>query len=202
LPDSATHTVEILDFGTRYANLAAAAFESRTPEFSRRVDFFTADTASGTGSDFEPLREATISRFAAGRPALTVDLGNQRVRFLKIAIANGNDPPLANLRVTAIGFQHHVIFRAEPGVSYRLLWNNDEPTPPTYDLAERLAHEAWRVGAVAALGASASPAFVPASPGAPGAPWLQQAALPIALVIACLVLGAIALLALRSKNAP
>lgn len=180
-------TVVNLDFGTPNTNLAAVAFETTTPDFSRTVDF------SG-------LTNATISRFAAGRPSLTADLGNQHLRTLKLTIANGNDPPLAALHVTPLGYEHHLIFAARPGESYRLLWGNPEQTPPTYDLEDRLAHEPWEVAEVARLGGTGSTAFTPAVPPPPAAPWLQQAALPIGLVLACLVLGAVALFSLRKNN--
>lgn len=52
------------------------------------------------------------------------------------------------------------------------------------------------MGLIAAGGAAASTALAPGE-SLPAIPWLQQAALPIALALACVVLGAIALLALR-----
>jgi hypothetical protein len=186
--NGANETGITLDFQTPNANLGAVAFETQTPDFSRRVSF-------GDAGD-----DATISRFAAGRPALTADLGNLHVPSLHVAIDNGNDPPLAALRVTPLGFQHHLIFLAEPGAAYRLLWNDPDATAPSYDLAERLAHETWRVDLTAALGAAATTQFVAAAPVA-STPWLQRAALPLALVLACLVLGAVALLGLRAKSA-
>jgi hypothetical protein len=48
--------------------------------------------------------------------------------------------------------------------------------------------------------APASTAFIATIPPAPKTPWLQEAALPIALVFACVVLGAIALFSLRKPR--
>jgi hypothetical protein len=193
-------TVVTFDFVTPNANVGAVAFESATREFSRRVTFETAN-AGVTGSDlvWEDAGAATISRFFAGRPELTVDLGNRHARMLRATIQNGNDLPLASLRVTPLGYEHHLIFRADPATAYRLLWDNPAAAAPTYDLADLLAHESWRPGAVATLGAAASTALETLQSPARTTPWLQQAALPIALCIAFFALGAIALLSLRSK---
>lgn len=191
------HTVVTLTFVAPNTNLNAVAFESRTPEFSRNVTFESNDGRSSDGRlAWQYLDGAAIARFSAGRPTLTVDLGNRYARMLRITIDNGNDAPLSGLRVTPLGYEHHAIFRARPGVKYRLLWSNPAAIAPKYDLAERLAHEPWRVGAEAVLGAAASTALAPAE-SLPAIPWLQQAALPIALALVCVVLGAIALLALR-----
>jgi hypothetical protein len=36
-----------------------------------------------------------------------------------------------------------IVFRAEPGRHYRLLWGNPHVQPPLYDLPAILAHERW-----------------------------------------------------------
>jgi Protein of unknown function (DUF3999) len=202
IANTGTHTVATLDFGTANTNLAAVAFETRTPQFSRPVSYLISDGAKGDGdTNWKDVTQAPIARFKAGRPAMTADLGNQHTQLLKIVVDNGNDTPLADLQVTALGYQHHIIFLAQPGVTYRLLWHSDQ-SAPAYDLADRLAHGPWTVGAVATLGAAASTAIVASAAPISTTPWLQQAALPIALVIGFLVLAAMALYAMRKTNPP
>ena len=195
-----TSTVVTLDFGTNDTNLGGAAFETSTPQFSRQVSFAISNGVKADGApNFAALRIADIARFKSGRPVVTVGLDDQHTRMLQVEIDNGNDPPLANLRVTALGYQHHLVFLARPDASYRLLWGADA-TAPSYDLAEKLAHAPWTVGAVASLGAAASTAFSPVVPAAtppPATPWLAQNALPVALVAGFAVLAVVVLLALR-----
>jgi hypothetical protein len=192
-------TTVTLDLGTPNTNLGALAVETRTPQFSRQANVWIGDVRTGDEQAWQQLSSVTFSRFAAGSPSLVADLGNQHARLVRVTIVNGNDAPLLALHVTALGYQHHVVFAAAPGVTYRLLWGNPDAAEPTYDLADRLGHESWSVGAVASLGAPAATAFVPvvAVIVPPATPWLQKAALPLGLAIACVLLGTIALVALR-----
>lgn len=199
IKQGANQTVVTFALAAPNTDLGAVAFETRTPEFSRGVAFASSDAPPGKAPDWQAFDAATISRFTAGRPQLTVDLGHRRTREVRVTVDNGNDEPLRDLRVTPLGYQHVAIFRAEPNVTYRLLWNGPTAQAPTYDLAQRLAHESWSVGAAARVGAVASAAFLPNSLGPPTAPWLQRAALPLALLVGCIVLGGIALTALRAR---
>lgn len=196
---SGTDTVATIDFGTPNTNVYAAAFETTTPEFHRDAVL----TTSGTTGDSAPSTTVTsaLSRYRSGGtgPArLTIYAGNQVARRMSVSIANGNDPPLRALRMTALGYQHHVIFEAEPGASYRLLWGNPDATAPAYDLADILAHKGWSVATVVTLGVPASTA-ISVTNATDWAAWLQKAALPIALAVLCVVLLAVALAAMRTK---
>ncbi|HTX59800.1 MAG TPA: DUF3999 family protein [Verrucomicrobiae bacterium] len=193
-------TTITIDFGTPNTNLGAVAFETRTAQFSRGVAFATDDGArSDDGPAWQDAGNATISRYANGRPQLEASLGNLYAQRLRATIDDGNDPPLASLTVTPLGYQHALIFAALPGQTYRLLWGNAAAAAPVYDLADRLAHQSWSVAATATLGGGAPTAFVPAATSAPVQPWLQRAALPLALALAFVVLIAISLRALRTS---
>ena len=194
------NTVVHFDFGVPNTNASAVAFETTTPSFSRRA--VVLDASQSPDPNVSPqLNAATISRYPSGAPTLTIDLANQHLQFLDVRIENGNDPPLANLRVTPLGYEHHVVFLAKPGESYRLLWGNSAAEAPVYDLKDRLLHEGWSAGPVATLGAAASTVLEPSGPAPSATPWLQQAALPIALAVGCVVLAAVVLFSLRSKSA-
>jgi hypothetical protein len=200
-----TSTVVTFDFGTPNTNVDAVAFESSTPAFARTVDLATSDGNEGSdGSDaWNALPSAELARYTGtldSRSALTVVAGDRHARFLRVTIENRNDPPLASLRLTPLGFTHHLIFRAGPGARYRLLWGNPQAHAPGYDLASVLAHQAWSVAALATLGAPASTSFAPPAAG-DATPWIQRAALPLALAILFGVLLVVAFFAMRSKPA-
>jgi hypothetical protein len=193
-------TVVTIDFQTPDTSLDAIAIETATAEYHRRV---IVEGDDGTSPGWQPVAQSDIVRYAGARAGSgtgpLIVTGTQHVRRIQITIENGNDVPLATPRITALGRQHQVVFRATPGTQYRLLWNAAGADAPVYDLADLLGHQAWSVGAVATLGAAASTAFAPAAVAQ--TPWLQQAALPIALSLLCIVLLAVVLIAMRSKPA-
>lgn len=197
---SGSNTVVTFDFGTPNTNLGAVAFEATTPQYSRDVLF---ERPANGESDWEQLSNAQISTYRSERRAETatsaISTGDQHVRELRVTIENGNDSPLAGLRVTPLGYAHHIIFQATQGAQYRLIWDNADAVAPVYDLGDILEHEPWNVAAVATLGGTASTAF--AASGAGGTPWLQKAALPIALALLFVVLLVVALFAMRTKPA-
>lgn len=198
---SGSKTVVTFDFGKPNQNLNAAAFETATPEFARNLVLEI--TEGGTDPIWQQVANTQIARYAgaryASKTAVTVATGNQYTRFLRATIENGDDTPLAALHLVPLGLEHHVIFQASPGASYRLLWGNDAVEAPVYDLGDRLQHDPWSVAAVVTLGGAASTAIAASAPA--GTPWLQQAALPIALALLFVVLLVVALFAMRAKPA-
>ena len=197
---SGSNTVVTFDFGTPNTNLRAVAFESTTPQYYRNVVF---ERPSSGESGWEEFSNSPIATYRSQRHAETttavISAGDQHLRALRITVQNGNDRPLAGLHVTPLGYAHHIVFEANPGAQYRLLWGSADAAAPTYDLGEVLQHDAWTVAAVAMLGGPASTAIAASTSG--GTPWLQQAALPIALALLFVVLLAAALFAMRAKPA-
>ncbi|HTA39872.1 MAG TPA: DUF3999 family protein [Candidatus Acidoferrales bacterium] len=195
---SGTSTIVTFDFATPNTNLAAVGFAATTPQYSRDVVFER--PASGE-SGWEQFANGQISTYDSQRRAETstetISTGDRHLRGLRVTIQNGNDSPLAGLRLSPLGYSHHIIFRATAGGQYRLLWNNADAAAPVYDLGDILKHERWSVGAVATLGAVASTAI--STSASSGTPWLQQAALPIALALLFVVLLVVALIAMRKK---
>jgi hypothetical protein len=55
-----------------------------------------------------------------------------------VQVENGNDPPLVGVRPTLYTTPRHIVFRQEPGRSYRLLYGQSEAKAPQYELG-RLA---------------------------------------------------------------
>jgi len=198
---SGSTTVVTIDFGEPHTNLDAIAIETTTPQFDRGV---LLERSGGEGEDsaWEQISSAPIARFPGKYHALglspTILAGSQHIRRLRVTIENRDDRPLAALHIPPLGYQHHVVFQAEPDARYRLLWNNADAVTPVYDLANLLQHQGWTVGAVATLGAPASTIFVGAG-SANQVPWLQQAALPLALAFLFLVLLTVVLIAMRAK---
>ena len=197
---SGSNTIVTFDFGTPNTNVGAVAFEASTLQYARGVLF---ERPANGESDWEHISNAQISTYRSQRRAETataaISTGDQHVRALRVTIHNGNDIPLAGLRVTPLGYSHHIVFQATPGAQYRLIWSNADAIAPIYDLGDVLQHEPWTVAAVATLGGAASTAF--AASASAGTPWLQQAALPIALALLFVVLLVVALIAMRAKPA-
>jgi hypothetical protein len=197
---SGSDTVVTFDFGTPNTNLGAVAFETTTPQYYRNVAF---ERPANGESGWEQFASSPISSYRSQRHAETatgaISTGNQHVRSLRVSVQNGNDKPLAGLRVTPLGYSHRIVFQAMPGARYRLLWNDPDAVAPVYDLGDVLQHEPWTVAAAVTLGGAASTAF--AGSAGTGTPWLQQAALPIALALLFVVLLVVALIAMRAKPA-
>jgi Protein of unknown function (DUF3999) len=197
---SASNTVVTFDFGTPNTNLGAGAYESTTPQYSRGVVF---ERPANGESGWEQFSNGQISTYHSKSRSETatgvISAGDQHVRALRITVQNGNDSPLTGLRLTPLGYSHHIVFQAMPGEHYRLIWNNADGVAPVYDLGDVLQHEPWSVAATATLGGTASAVFAASAAG--GTPWLQQAALPIALALLFVVLLVVALIAMRAKPA-
>lgn len=198
--ESGSNTVVTMDFKTPNTNLGAFAIETTTPQYHRDVAF---ERPASGDPDWEQFGSSFIDSYRSPRHAETassaISTGNQNIAALRLIIENGNNAPLAGLRVTPLGYSHHIIFQAMPGAQYRLIWSNADAAAPVYDLGDILQHEPWTVAAVATLGGAASTAFAASSHSA--TPWLQRAALPIALALLFVVLLAVALIAMRAKPA-
>src|SRR5262249_15040790 len=61
------------------------------------------------------------------------------VRYWRVEILNGNDPPLSRVELSASMVPRLVLFRPAAGHSYRLAYGNEKATSPQYDL-ERTLH--------------------------------------------------------------
>jgi hypothetical protein len=191
-------TIVDLDFGVPNTSMNSVAFETSTQRFSRNVSLATqSETTDQNGirrAVYDEAGSGTISRFALGTPTLSLEVKGQTQR-LRVTIDNGDDPPLADLRVTPFAEAHRIVFSADPARRYRLVWGA-ETVAPSYDLGEQLAHAPWHAAGIAA---TAGEAVVLAAP-VPKAPWFTRFAIPAALALACIILGMVTLKALRTQE--
>jgi hypothetical protein len=146
---------------TRRAPVTQLVLEGSARNFSRQVRIEIPVTEQGRdhwrGVSSARIFNAELPGYA--RDSRTVDFPEQRVSRLRLVIANGDNPPLADVRLRAFGPAYHALLLAEPGRSYRLLYGAKDMPVPSYDLEAVLAPARlglrpveWRLGAVQANG--------------------------------------------------
>lgn len=177
-------------------------FEHDAPEFYRTLRI----SRSGDGKLWSQAASGDIYRVKRNAPAaenpqgratrerLRVTFPETYGRYWRVEVMDRNDPPLQPLRITLHTIPRHVVFRAEPGRSYRLLYGNERAAAPQYSLAQLIdpsdiaSAARGTVGAAAALDAPSDPL-----------PWTERHpyVLWAAAIFAAAVLGLLALRALR-----
>jgi hypothetical protein len=152
--------------------------DSRTARFVRSVDVQTADGAGG----WETLRTANISRTAPGRDELSIDIAETQASRWRLVIQDGDDAPLAGLRVTAYGAPRRIYFDTDGG-SRRLVYGNPRADAPSFDYAQTHELQALKRALPVALGpALLNPGFESGVPWSEQHPWLLWLALGIAVI--------------------
>jgi Protein of unknown function (DUF3999) len=170
-------------------------FSADSPEFRRAVQVNT----SNDGETWLPAAGGEIYRFRRDntlQASLDVEAFGSW-RFWRIAVVNGNDPPLAGVHPALLMTPRHIVFRQEPGRSYELLYGQSEARPPQYEMASLTSASVLRGAAAGNLGAEeVNTAY------ADPRPWTEQhpVSLWIALGIAVAILGYSALRALRRQT--
>jgi hypothetical protein len=112
----------------------------------------------------------------------------------RVTVFNQNDAPLADLHLELYAVPRRVVFRYEPGRQYRLLYGNPRAPAPQYDFGQLTDVKSRESAAEATIGAEVvNQAYADPSP------WTErhQSVLWIALGIAVVAVGAIAVRALR-----
>jgi Protein of unknown function (DUF3999) len=174
-----------------------ADFETSQPAFSRQITIFS----STDNQDWKLAGEGVIFRTVRGStPAerLSVSFPPRRARYWRVELRNENDPPLAAIQLRLSMTPRRIVFREEPGRTYRLLYGQSETPAPQYDLAQAVPEEALRA---APLIASAAPEQTNANWIDPR-PWSEKhsAVLWLATILAVLILGLAAVRALRQPE--
>ena len=183
--------------GAALLPVAEVRFEAEQAEFRRRVRV----SSSEDGEIWETRGAGEIYRFRQGDTLLErlqVDFPEAwGLRYWRVEVVNGNDPPLTGARPVLCATPRHVVFRQEPGRSYRLLYGQSEAKAPQYEMA-RLADP--RVLDTASTGALA-PEEINTAYMDPR-PWTEQHpfVLWVALGVAVVILGYSALRALQSQT--
>jgi hypothetical protein len=183
--------------------IAAARFDTDREAFHRPVTVSVSDDAKewrqvGEGHiyRYEP-EEAGDSRAGSGnqRQSLQIDVRNTAAPFWRVTVLDRGDPPIDDLRVTLLQNRRYVVFRADAGFAYRLLYGNQRAKAPKYELAKLLTRDAQATARLAELGAErTNDAWVSSDPFTERHPVILWAALALAVV----VLGGMAFKALRS----
>ncbi|MBC5828872.1 MAG: DUF3999 family protein [Candidatus Eremiobacteraeota bacterium] len=188
LPNHETRFVT--DLRANHLGISSIVFQARQRAFNRslRVDYSDdAQTWQSTGG-------GEIWRYAHGEPQLDITLSQAFARYWRVTVENANDAPVDGLRMTLLGPQRVVIFRAQPQRMYRLLWDANV-SPPAYDLVQQLQHDDWHGEAIGHL------SLGQASTSVERKDFLQQwsAHQPIIMTVAFVVsIGGIGMLTLQT----
>ena len=122
-------TVFTLDFGVRGVPVSRVEVRAATPRYDRPVRV----AGSNDRRRFAPVVSGRTTR-SAGRlsPPLALD---SRYRYLRVAIDNGDDPPLRRIRLETYGPSRAIM--VEPGhpAPLRLLYGAPAVGPPSYEFA-------------------------------------------------------------------
>ena len=133
---------------------------------------------------------------------LGVTFPETRSRYLRAVVFNHDDVPLSfNRDVTLLSVSRAVVFQADPGQSYELLYGNAEAQTPRYDLARFFQYLDVYALPRAELGSRAdSPYFEP--PPEESVPFTERYGyiLNIVLVALVLVIGGIVVATVRSRR--
>jgi hypothetical protein len=174
-----------------------ADFETSQPAFSRQTNIF----ASTNDQDWTLAGEGVIFRTVRGSiPAerLSVYFPPRRARYWRVKLRNENDPPLAGVQLRLSMTPRRIVFRQEPGRTYRLLYGQSEASAPQYDLAQAVPQETLREAPLIATTAPEQMNAIWIDPR----PWSEKhgAVLWVATLLAVLILGLAAIRALRQSE--
>jgi hypothetical protein len=192
--DGARRTVVRLDLGFAKVPVDAIRIRSSTDRFVRNVTV----EGSNDRTVFTPLGGGEIARFR-GVDIDRIDVA-ARHRLLRVVIENGDDAPLAGLRVTAEAKPRPLLLADGHGPPFELFYGSPEAAAPAYDF-ERLpaAATGFEQAVDGQLGPeSANELF---EPPADTRTFFERndAALQVLLVVAAIVVAVSGILALRRR---
>jgi len=114
----------------------------------------------------------------------------------RVVVYNHDDAPIADLKATLYAVPRRLVFRAEPGRTYRLLFGNTRASTPVYDMARLTDTVELDAASPASIGVTAAnPAYRDQAPWSERHPWVLWVALGLAVV----VLGGLAVRTLRGS---
>jgi hypothetical protein len=197
----AQQTWWVADLGEAQPPASEMRFEIDEPEFYRAIRVRTSDdgktwSVAGSG-DIYRIRLSERAAAAASSPVreqLKVTLPERQARFWRVEVLDRNDPSLAaNVRLFVI--PRSAVFRTAPGRAYQMVYGNTRAAAAEYNMARLVDAAALEAAAPARLAAEEINAGY-----VDPAPWSERnpAVLWLALGVAVLVLGALAVRALRS----
>lgn len=196
-PSAPDRTAWSLDLGGGNLPLREVRFQVGPGEFVREVTIESSDN----GSQWQWIGSGEIYRFAqAGRECeqLSVPIGGNPQRYVRVEVQNGNDRPLPGAVPTLYIAAQRIAFEQEQGHTYRLLYGDSRAHPARYDLSRRIS--AQQIDA--ALVVQPGPEEVNANWADPR-PWTEthKFVIWLAVALAVLLIGYTALQSLRRSSA-
>jgi hypothetical protein len=197
----------LADLGEAQPFVSQAGFEVAESEFYRAIRISASDDAKAwrTAGSGDIYRIKVVERAKAPTPEtqeqvrerLKVTFPETQARYWRVEVLDRNDPALVGVRVRLFTTPRRVVFRAEAGRRYRLLYGNSRADAPQYNLARIVDAKSLESAEPARLGAEEGNASY-----ADPAPWSERHPIVLwaALAIAVLALGALAVRALRSAH--
>lgn len=189
-----SQSVVTLDLGYENLPVDELRIRAKTPRYERAVVVL----GSNDGRGFAPVAVGRISRYS-GSSLVPIPIA-ARYRYLRIEIENGDDPPLAGVRVEASsGPRALLLERSSPG-PLQVLYGNPSESPPDYDFG-RLPIDGLALGAVheGKLGPERSNRAFEPPPDTRSFSAKHPELIAAALALAALALGGVGLVALRSR---
>jgi len=177
-------------------------FEFDAPEFYRALRIsYSSDgkywAQAGAGDIYRIKRKLPAAAQAVERDTrerLRVRFPETRGRYWRVEVIDRNDTPLQELRISLHTLPRFVVFRAEPGRSYQLVYGNKQAATPSYSLAQLVQAEEMEGASLVLVGAAVEAKVTPKE-----LPWSERnpAVLWAAAIAAVAALGWLALRALR-----
>lgn len=198
-----TETWYTLDLGAKHLPVSEVRIVTGDENFSRPLRIDVGDKAkmpnlAGSGIVF---------RYRTARyhgEEMAVEFAEAFGRYVRVRIANGDDPPLAISQIVVRGRPRYVFFPFEADRRYRLFYGNPSARAGQYDYVNVFAHLDRAEAIEARLGPpQPNPRFIATRDALPPHPWLvrNQWVLYVGLGVAVAALALIALRALRRPPA-
>ena len=176
------------------APMSAVEFHTAQPSFFRAAVIESSDD----GNQWDFVTSGDILRAADGareRAWMTVSFGETHAQHWRISVDNRSDAPVSDLQPVLLTTPRRVVFKPEPGESYRLLYGNPRAAAPSYDLAQTTDVKVLDAAAPGGLGAA-----VPNTTWVDPSPWTEryEMVLWVALGLAVVILGIVSIRTLKS----
>ncbi|QQS46753.1 MAG: DUF3999 family protein [Acidobacteriota bacterium] len=191
----------IIDLDLGYPNYPTTAVEFQTGQsnFHRHIEIYGKQRIE----EDSKLERLTWSRVGDGEihqvalngyqsSNLRIDYQETDLRYLRLKIFHLDDRPVTIDRIRILSRPRRLVFRADPGSSYRLFYGNSEATRPRYDLEKMIRYIDLNQARTATLGPQQGEVARPTDgteqekPGQPA--WLIGTLIASALVLIWLII--------------
>ncbi len=181
------------DLGEDLAPVSEVRFDVAQAEFHRPVGV----SESADARTWETAGSGQICRIGSGETqdeCLKVTFPERQARFWRVVVYDRDDAPLEGVAMTLYATPRHIVFRQDPGRTYRLLYGQNRAKAPAYEIARITRGPAVDAATRGALGPEeTNAAWLDPSPWTERHPWVLWAAAGIAVA----ALGLLAVQSLR-----